>query len=233
VLEDAHNLKEGAWKNPAVLEAAKACKQIGDKYLMAGTLGLSHTESQQMFFMGKAAVIPVGTWLETESRDVIPADFVLRYMNPPAVKGGKGDPSSVHAQNDASSDFHIPTKCKHPKDAINFVKFMTSPEVGKFITESKGSPLSTIGSEKYIKSQAVASAFEFVKKAKYTWNTRAWESRYPTVQKQVNISLHDLMNGKITAEQFCDQVEAEAGKVRQDPDTLWFPIQLQIEVGSK
>ena len=64
---DIDNLKDGAWKTDAVSQRSCPLEKLVTKAVHpAGLGGLTHTQSQQAFLDGKAAFLPVGTWLENE-----------------------------------------------------------------------------------------------------------------------------------------------------------------------
>jgi len=226
-LEDALNMVPGAWKSDAVLKAADVAQKVNrDGYFLEGTLGLSHTDSQVMFFTGKAAMIPVGTWVEKESQDVIPPDFKLRFMMPPAVPGGKGDPTAIHLQTNTSASWFVPAKAKNPAMAVDFLKYATTVENARQSTKLAGSGTTVKGAWDAVTSESVKSAFAFLDKSKTIFNSRVWETRYPVMDKEYNIALYDLVTMKKTPQQFCDYMESVAQKVRTDKDTVMLPIKL-------
>ena len=52
------NYEEGSFNNEGVLKALTHIKEIADKgYLLEGTVGMNHTESQTEMMLGKAAFI--------------------------------------------------------------------------------------------------------------------------------------------------------------------------------
>ena len=55
-------------------------KLVKDGLTLTGSATLSHTESQQAWLDGKAAFLPVGTWLENEMKKTIPADFKMKHL---------------------------------------------------------------------------------------------------------------------------------------------------------
>ncbi len=38
-------------------------------------MGMDHTQSQMAFIQGKAAMIPMGAWFESEMRNSLPEEF--------------------------------------------------------------------------------------------------------------------------------------------------------------
>ena len=64
------NYEEGSFNNEGVLKALTHIKEIAEKgYLLEGTVGMNHTESQTEMMLGKAAFITNGTWMENEMQD--------------------------------------------------------------------------------------------------------------------------------------------------------------------
>lgn len=227
VLEDALNMVPGAWKHEAILKAADIAQKVNrDGYFLQGTLGLSHTDSQVMFFTGKAAMIPVGSWVQVESQDVIPKDFKLRFMVPPAIKGGKGDQTAIHVQSNTSASWFVPAKAKNPDLAIDFLKYATSLKNAMQSTKLGASAVAVNGAFKAVTAASVLSSWNAVAKAKTTFNSRVWETRYPPFDKDYNIAIYDLVTMKKTPQQFAAYMEEAAEKIRQDKNTVWFPVKL-------
>ena len=70
---DIDNLVDRAWYIPAVVDSVKELYTLAENdYIIEGTAGLNHTESQAEWLKGKAAFIPCGTWLENEMKDIDP-----------------------------------------------------------------------------------------------------------------------------------------------------------------
>ncbi len=92
------NLEPNAWKSDAMKAAADAWYQIvKDKYILAGSPGLDHIQSQTAWCQGKAAFISCGSWLENEQKKVTPAGFNMTVAPTPSLGSGRqaavrGDP---------------------------------------------------------------------------------------------------------------------------------------------
>lgn len=83
VLDKIDNLEPNAWKDPAVKSAFEAYYELYKKgYILKGTPGIDHIQSQTAWAKGKALFIPNGSWVENESAKVIPADFQLSVGAP-------------------------------------------------------------------------------------------------------------------------------------------------------
>lgn len=212
----AQNLEPGAWKSPAMLQAAKMIAELRDKgYFLTGSEGMSHTESQTQFLNGKAAMIPCGSWLESEMKTTIPPGVSVRFFNTPYVKGGKGDPTMALI---GIEPWMIPSKAKNPNAAVAYYKYMTSLEKAKQFVEQKGSLMAIKGSDTAKLPESLIAPAATVKGAKTVWAIQ-YKTWYPEMQKEIEGALTTMLNKGLTPEEFCDRCEAAAEKTRTD-DTI-------------
>lgn len=209
----AQNLEPGAWKSPAMLQAASQIKELMDKgYFETGAVALSHTESQSDFLSGKAAMIPCGTWLYSEMEKTMPKGAKMEFFLPPVVDGGKGDPSTLLI---GIEPWMVPKAGKNPDAAIAFYKYMTSLSKAKEFVQKKGTLMSIVGSDATTLPEVLKAPSEAFKASKEVWAVqyRQW---YPEFDKEIQNGLTSLLNGEATPQQFCDRVEAAAEKTRKD-----------------
>jgi len=213
VVNDVQNLVPGAWKNPAILQAATMIAQLRDKgYFENGAVGLSHTESQTDFLNGKAAMIPCGTWLESEMKKQMPAGAKMQYLLPPVVATGKGDPTAVLIEIEP---WMVPAKAKQPEAAIALFKYMTSPAKAKQFVEEKGTLMAIKGSDAGKLPETLVVPSQTFKASKTAWSFQA-RNWYPAMEKEVENALTSMVNGQATPQQFCDRAEAAAQKTKGD-----------------
>lgn len=102
-----------------------------------GAMGMDHTQSQMAFLQGKAAMIPMGAWMETEMKNSLPEDFELAMMLTPSIDGAKMTNVSVSTGQDM---IFIPKKSKNKDVAKDFLKFMASDEALQLYTQKTGAP---------------------------------------------------------------------------------------------
>lgn len=212
-LTDAQNLVPGAWKAPAMLQAAQMIAQLRDKgYFETGAVGLSHTESQTDFLNGKAAMIPCGTWLESEMKKVMRPGAKLQYMLPPVVGSGTGDTTAVLIEIEP---WMVPSAGKNPAAAIAFYKYMTSLPKAKQFVEQKGTLMSIKGSDQAKLPSTLVVPSRVFRDSKTAWSfeLRNW---YKPMEKELENAMTSMVNGEITPAQFCDRAEAAAQKTAGD-----------------
>ena len=213
VVKDAQNLEPGAWKSPAMLQAATLISDLKTKgYFEDGATGMSHTESQTEFLQGRAAMIPCGTWLYSEMKSTMPAGAKMEFFRIPVVEGGNGDPSTMEI---GIEPWMVPKDAKNPRAAIELFKYMTSLSKAKEFVKEKGTLMSVKGSDQIDLPEVLKAPNAAFKEAKEVWAVqyRQW---YPSFQTELENSLTSMLNGQLTPQQFCDRVEAAAEKTRND-----------------
>lgn len=214
---DAQNLVPGAWKSAAMLQSAKMIRELKDKgYFQEGAVGMSHTESQTEFVNGRAAMIPCGTWLHAEMEKTMPPGTKMKFMLPPVVAGGKGDPTALLI---SIEPWMVPAKAKNPNAAIAFYKAMTSLDTAKKFVAQKGTLTAIKGSDATDLPETLVEPSKAFKGSKQVWAYigRQW---YPAMEKEIEDALTSMLNGEITPEQFCDRAEAAAEATRMDDAIL-------------
>ncbi len=214
-VRDAQNLVPGAWKSDAMLQAAKMIDRLnkeGD--FQKGAVALSHTESQSEFLNGKAAMIPCGTWLESEMKNNMPPGAKVRFFLTPVVKGGKGDPSAVLI---GIEPWMVPKDAKHPDAAIDFFKYMTSLTKAKQFVREKGTLTAIKGSDSESLPETLAEPARCVRESKTVWSVE-YRNWYKDFDKEIQNALTAMLNNEITPEQFCERAEKKAEEVRNDPN---------------
>ena len=104
------------------------CAEVRDKgYFEKGAMGMDHTGSQMEFVLGKAAMIPCGTWLGSEMKKQISPGFNMQFINPPVLAKGKGKRGKAAA---AKTSTPAETPVKQDK-AGGAAKTKTKPKVEK------------------------------------------------------------------------------------------------------
>ena len=213
---DAQNMVPGAWKSPGMLKAASMIDELRQKgFFEKGALGLDHTASQMEFLNGKAAMIPCGSWLYAEMEKSIPPGVKIQFMLPPSAPNPKGDPSSLMI---GIEPWMVPSAGEHKKEAIDLFKYMTSLTKAKQFVVQKGTLMAIKGSDEVELPEVLVEPSKAFRNSKFLWAAqyRQWYKKFETELEGLMAS---LLEGKITPQQFCDGVEAEAEKVRQD-DTI-------------
>lgn len=215
-LVDAMNLVPGAWNTEAFIEAARFWQEFVPKHFQKGWQGMDHTQSQIEYLLGHAAMIPGHSILEHEMREVLPATVKMRAMKIPSWESGKPYAEAAHTGGERPSTLFITSACKHPKVAMDFLKFMTSLGQIHEILEAHGIPVIK-GVSGQIPSDAARSAVRIADEAPKTYDWRntvqAW---YPKLDMEIRDGIARVIRGEMSPEDFALAVEKKAAETRAD-----------------
>ena len=118
VLDAIDNLEPNAWKDPAVKAAFEAYYELYKKgYILKGTPGLDHIQSQTAWAKGKALFIPNGSWVENEAAKTIAQGLPdLAVAAPSGIDTSDKMPfGTIWASG--GEPFIVPAKAKNPRAA--------------------------------------------------------------------------------------------------------------------
>ena len=120
---------ERKWNSPEVVEALSLWKGFDEKgYLPESPTSVDYDTSTSLFYSGKAAMIPTGSWLVAEIEDN--ADFEVGYVpfpssdGPGIFTGGLGSGPYVSANTD------------NEDAALEFMDFLASEEHAQWVVEN-------------------------------------------------------------------------------------------------
>ncbi|MGE0000776.1 MAG: extracellular solute-binding protein [Fimbriimonadaceae bacterium] len=217
----AQNLDPGAWSSPAMLQAAKMIAELRDKgFFLKGSVAMSHTEAQTQFLNGKAAMVPCGSWIEAEMKSTMPPGAQVAFMPVPDAVGGKGDPTALLI---GIEPWMVPTTAKHPKEAIEFFRYMTSLDKAKQFVTEKGTLMAIQGSDDTEMPPSLEAPARALAGSKTVWSVqyRTW---YPAMQEELEGAMTSLLNSQLTPEQFVTRCEAAADKTRKDSAVTKYKV---------
>ena len=222
LLVDLDNLEPGAWQRPEVIEAARLSRQVIAKgYALEGSSSFSHTEAQMIWLQEKAAMIPCGTWLESEMKHALPLGFEMRVMPVPGFVDGLGGVGAMEAS--AGPAFWVPQESAHPEWGMEYLRVLLSRKLAGNFLQEIGSMQPIIGSDKDVPvPPATQSALDAIAAADgETFNMR-FTSWYLELDNEFDNALGAVLNGDATPEEFGVRLEAQAERLRRDPDTIRF-----------
>ena len=212
---DIDNLKPGAWKTDGVMAALNATeKLVKDGLTLTGSATLSHTESQQAWLDGKAAFLPVGTWLENEMKSTIPAGYQMKISNFWGVSSADKAPNAVYAGS--GEGWIVPKKGANSAGGMEFLRAMLSKSGAAKFAALTHSLTSTKGSgDNVTDSTALTSANGLMKSAGELVSFK-FPDWYGDLDKASQNAIGELMAGRMTAATFANTMQAAADKVAGD-----------------
>jgi len=227
------NLEDGAWKTDVVKTVVTRVQEMVTKgYVLPGSEGLSHLQSQQSFLDGKAAFIPVGTWFESEMSS--PSD--PKDEREPA--GGRKIPPTVKmtmlpvwdmttsdkmpygaARTYAAESWLVPAKAKNPNAGMEFLRAMLSKQgASKFSELTKAPTVVKGGADGVTGSTALTSINNVVKNVgsnTMIWRINDWYGDFFTGHQG---PIGELMAGRSNPTKFMDEMQKLADKIKKDPN---------------
>ena len=219
---DMDNLVEGAFLKPdAVWGVEQVQNIIKNGWVYKGSEALSHTESQQVFVEGNAAMIPNGSWMPNEQRATIPAGFRMKFSGIPAPTGGLGFAQAIQFDR-GGAELQIGNG-KNPLWGMEVMRRIYSPTVQQIFATEIGSPHAMVNvltdAKVSAEWQSAAAAITAANGNNIVLNYVSW---YPEMSKRFNESLGDLWSSKMTAQEGLQILERGAKEVREDANIVKY-----------
>lgn len=210
------NLEDGAWTSEPVLQAATMIHQLAaNEYILPGTEGLTHTESQAEWLQGNAVFIPCGTWLENEMRELTPEGFNM-VIEP--VPGPTADVfSSILAW--PGEPYIVPKNAANVIGGMEFMRCMLSKANAQFFAKEISAIMPVFGGSEGIElSSALQSALSAAEAAGDGLFNYFWKDWYTPLNDTTRDAMGELLTNRITPEQFVETVQEIADEVKADDD---------------
>lgn len=218
-MKSIDNLEPNAWKSDVVKQAVNAIYSLVDKgYMLPGTEGLTHIESQTAWNQGKAAFIPCGSWLENEQLKATPAGFDMAVMAMPSMTGDKMPATSIRAG--AGEPFIVPAKAGNQAGGLELLRIMCSKAGGASFAQTANS-LSVVKDS--ITPDIAANLKPGTKSSNdlltaangsiITWNYPNW---YSAMDTDFQNAMGELMANRIKPDEFIKRCQAAADKCAAD-----------------
>jgi raffinose/stachyose/melibiose transport system substrate-binding protein len=116
-----------SWTEPCYVEAATLERDLRDKgYVMRGYEASQWPSAQMQWIQGKCAMLLCATWIPKEMKAKMPDGFRMGFFPFPKIDTHPdADGTAVAMEIEA---FVVPKTAKHKRAAVDFLKFITSPE---------------------------------------------------------------------------------------------------------
>lgn len=214
---DIDNLVDKAWYNPAVVDSVKELYTIAENdYIMTGTEGLNHTESQAEWLKGNAVFIPCGAWLENEMKSSTPEGFNMVMGEVP------GEGHAVLAEG--GEPFIVPSKAKNPVAGMEYLRMLVSADSAKYFAVNVSSMMPVFGGTEGVSvSAGMESAVKVVAACgENVFPFYRYGGWYSDMSKATSAALGELMNKRMTPDQYIETCQAAADAVKADPEVTKF-----------
>ncbi|MFJ9790464.1 MULTISPECIES: N-acetylglucosamine/diacetylchitobiose ABC transporter substrate-binding protein [Streptomyces] len=205
--------------NPAALAAVEAVYEVVEKgLLMAGTNGLTHTESQTAWNQYKAAFIPSGSWLENEQLKQTPEDFDMRFLPVPLLPDSKLPFEAIRAG--AGEPFIVPEKAANKPAGLEFLRSMLSREWSTvFAQQANSLTVLKDGVDPGVSLRpGTRSAVAAVKAAGSNTFQYLYPDWYSEMDTEIQNASNELMAKRIQPKEWIKRAQAAVDKAAKDPN---------------
>lgn len=212
VMNKDYTPETGEFTDPAYTEAVQTFLDMNKKgYFGDNVNAKDYYEVREGFCAGKYAMMLDATAQFTQFDDGMGAEN-WGYFKVPVMEGAAGDPGTIGGGGEA---WMISKTCKHPEEAITFLKFMTSLEQGQKQTSEAGLPNALVGG--ITKDNATEMLANAYKEAEGYTNIADWLdcAVEASIADQYMVSVQEGFNGK-SAEDIMKDIQTAAAKVKEE-----------------
>ncbi|MFF8403713.1 N-acetylglucosamine/diacetylchitobiose ABC transporter substrate-binding protein [Streptomyces sp. NPDC015684] len=202
----------------AAQAGVEAIYEVVEKgYLMPGTNGLTHTESQTRWNQYKAAFITCGSWLENEQLKQTPSDFDMKFLPMPLLPGSKLPFEAIRAGS--GEPFIIPSKAHNLPGAKEFMRRMLSKEWSTlFAKEANSLTILKDSVDPSVKlrpgTQSTVEASKAAGDNTFRFLYTEWYSEMGTA---IEAASNELMAKRIQPKEWLKRCQAAVDKQAKDP----------------
>ena len=218
------NLQPDAWKAEPVRAAADALYQLRQKgYILEGSEGLSHTESQAEWLQGKAVFIPNGTWLENEMKDLIPEGFdMVVAPTPPLTADGPVGYEGIATYS--GQPFTVPAQAKNPTGGLEYIRMLCSKESARNFSNYAHALSNVVGAAEGLDlGTAFTSSSEVTAAAgDQLMPTMRFGGWYKAIDDEFTVQMGSLLTNDITVDEFLDAMQTIADDTANDDSVPKF-----------
>ncbi|MFE6338223.1 N-acetylglucosamine/diacetylchitobiose ABC transporter substrate-binding protein [Streptomyces sp. NPDC057798] len=213
------NLEPNAFVgSDAATAAIEAVYDLVEKgYLMPGTNGLTHTESQTRWNQYKAVFITSGSWLENEQLKQTPEDFDMKFLPMPLLPDSKLPFEAIRAGS--GEPFIIPSKAKNLPAAQEFMRMMLSKEWSTlFAKEANSLTILKDGVDASVQLRpGTQSTVEASKAAGDNTFRFLYTEWYSEMNTEIENASNELMAKRIQPKEWLKRAQAAIDKQAKDP----------------
>lgn len=208
--------EEGAWSDPAMLEALQMCQDLAERGAFGSnfaSITYDNASASSLLASGKSAMFLMGTWELSTQQDNNP-EFVesgdLGFVPFPRLEGGQGDPTAV--VGNPSNYFSVNADSADTEAAIDFLTQTVTSDtyVDELIAAGHVPAVQGIEDRLAETEHAEFTTFTYDLVAQASSFTQSWDQALtPATSEEMLTNLQLLFLGDITPEKF---VEAMEGK---------------------
>jgi raffinose/stachyose/melibiose transport system substrate-binding protein len=208
----------GSWDTPEVTKGIDLYfRQFQDKgYFPKGVNGIGYDDGNALFYQGKAAMVPTGTWLVSDIGQK--ASFPVGFFPFPSIDG-----SPVTPPAGVGSGVFVSARSKHKAEALVYLDWMLSKKTAQQSIETFNSipamPMDTSGLKvSPLFKQVLTNLSKSEDASAFGYNIDVLTPA--NFNDVMSSGFQDVLNGKRTPEQQAQQLQAAWQKAKQAGDIL-------------
>jgi raffinose/stachyose/melibiose transport system substrate-binding protein len=122
---------DGRWDVPEVEKAIDLMFRdfVESGYYPEGVNAITYDEANALFYAGKAAMLPTGTWLISVIVETV-QDFEVGFFPLPSIDG-----SAIAPAAGTGTGLFVAKDAKEPEGAITFIDYLLEDETARLLTE--------------------------------------------------------------------------------------------------
>jgi N-acetylglucosamine transport system substrate-binding protein len=214
------SLEPGAWEHESMRLAAEAIAELKSMgYMLEGTEGLDHIQSQTAWNEHKAAFITCGSWLENEQKEVAPEGFETTLSPTPLLEGAALPFDCGRVE--AAEAFIVPAKAQNVAGGLEYMRQMLSKEGAAEFTKLTAAPTVVNGATEGLElTPGASSAIALIESGgDNNWNYY-YNKWYTPMEPKIGSAVAELAAGRIDADEFVSRAQAAADEAAEDPNTV-------------
>lgn len=211
----------GRWNEPAVVKGIDLFFRdfVSDGYYPEDVNAITYDDANTLFYGGKAAMLPTGTWLVAELEETV-RDFEIGFFPFPSIDG-----SSVSPAAGVGSGYFVAADTDEPKAAIKLLDFFLSQKTGQRTAEEFNTipayPLQTGSLEVPPLFKEVLSDLSSAPESSFGYNI---DVLTPVEFNDVMFDgFQDVLNADRTAQEQADALQEAWAKAEKAGETLEKP----------
>lgn len=214
---DTSNLTETSWTNDSIAAASEALFKLHESgYIMEGTKGIDHLESQTAWNKHEAAFIPCGTWLPNEQKDQTPEGFEYAVIGIPPLAGSK-QPDLLWAAG--GEPFVVPEYANNKPGAYEYLRLMLSTDGAKIFGDQAQSPIAVNGIE--VDNPAANSAGKIIPTKPEDLHSPKIFEFYQQLKDSLRPFLGQLVLGELKPDEFMNKMQKGVDDYRDSGEEIF------------
>ena len=207
-------LSPGAWADPRVVKSAELLRRVTRDDAQPGWEGETAQGAELLFLEGRAAMTVSGSWFFNEMAGKIPKGFDIGTMNFPVFADGLSDPSTIQTGSDCFFVFNTGDPVRE-RLTVDFLRFLTSRARAEAFVRTVDAPVAVRGVPVSDYSERMRATAAMIAGAKDSFNMPQTMLQPPVVRQALVDETRRLMEGRISAGDFSERIEAAAAADRE------------------